>query len=885
LASKKKVLIIVENLPVPFDMRVMREAISLRENGYDVTVLCPRRKGCNKGYEFIDGVHVYRHPLPKDGNGPLGYMYEYGCALFWECLYAWWIYFRRGFHVIQGCNPPDDIFLVALPFKLLGVKYIFDHHDASPELYLSKYEKQGFFYKIQMWLEKMTYRVSDVVMSTNESYRDLAITRGRLDPEDVFVVRNGPDIETFKLVPPKPELKHGKPYLVGYVGNMSIQEGLDILLNVAAHMKNLGRRDIHFTCVGGGPGLAGLRKMNHEKNLEDMVNFTGRISDQELLEILSTADVCVNPDKPSKMNDISTMIKIMEYMALGKPIVQFDSKEGKFSAEEASLYSDTGNQVNDFANKILWLLENPDQRKRMGEFGQRRVEEELAWKYSVPSLLAAYRRAFSKGSRKFEVDSDLARFLTERKPGFSYSASRLLSDYYRVPGTELGPVRSAEPSGETGFFRFGPAAICYGQCESGVSPRVENAGLNDALKSSRLTDAEVYLPFDPAQIVENLRRERYVRRSRVSQSRFVDHPLVRKTYYFVREGLPVAIRKHLQKVYLSGWQTLRFPSWPVDCTVDTIHLELLRLSMEAGGVERVPFIWFWPQGASNCLIMTHDVETEAGRDFTPALIDLDQSYGFKASFQVIPEKRYEVPDEYVQQIRSRGCEFNIHDLNHDGHLYQEREKFLQRAGQINEYIKKFDTRGFRAGAMYRNLDWYSAYDFSYDMSVPTVAHLEPQRGGCCTVMPYFIGDILELPLTTIQDYSLFHILGDYSIDLWKQQIDLILRENGLISFVVHPDYVIEKRARAVYTELLQHLAKLRGERKLWTALPGEVNRWWRNRNQMKLIASGDGWKIEGPDSDRARLAYATVDGERLVYTVDDSSESLVQTHTTDLHSN
>jgi glycosyltransferase involved in cell wall biosynthesis len=396
LGSTKKILIIVENLPVPFDTRVWKEAMSLREDGYEVTVLCPRGKGYLQRHEVISGIHIYRHPMPREGDGALGYLYEYGSALIWEFLYAWWIYFRRGFHVIQGCNPPDDIFLVALAFKLFGVKYIFDHHDANPELYLSKYDKKGVFYKIQVWLEKMTYRFSDVVMATNQSYAQLATTRGGLAPEDVFVVRNGPDLDTFKAVPPIPALKHGKAYLVGYVGNMSIQEGLDILLDVALHIKNSGRLDVHFTCVGGGPGLAGLRQMVKDKNVEDIVNFTGRVSDQELLEVLSTADVCVNPDKPCEMNDISTMIKIMEYMALGKPIVQFDLKEGRFSAQDASLYSGKGDQVNGFANKILWLLDHPGERKKMGEFGRRRVEQELAWKFSVDNLLAAYRRVFEK---------------------------------------------------------------------------------------------------------------------------------------------------------------------------------------------------------------------------------------------------------------------------------------------------------------------------------------------------------------------------------------------------------------------------------------------------------------------------------------------------------
>jgi glycosyltransferase involved in cell wall biosynthesis len=395
----KKVLIIVENLPVPFDSRVWKEALALRKSRFEVTVLCPRGKGYMSRFEILDDIRVYRHPMPKEGNSAVEYIWEYACALFWETLFAWWIYFRHGFDVIQGCNPPDDIFIVALPFKLFGVKYIFDHHDANPELFLSKYEKKGLLYRVQALLERLTYRFSDVVMATNESYKSLAVRRGGHTPEDVFVVRNGPDLDTFKPVEPVPQLKYGKRHLVGYVGTMSIQEGLDILLDVALHIKNLGRRDVHFTCVGGGPGLESLRKMVVEKNLQDTVNFTGRVPDRNLLEVLSTADVCVNPDKPCEMNDISTMIKIMEYMALGKPIVQFDLKEGRFSAQGASLYGDNKNQVPDFAEKILWLLDRPEERKAMGKIGYQRVERKLAWEYSIPNLLAAYQRVFEKKTR------------------------------------------------------------------------------------------------------------------------------------------------------------------------------------------------------------------------------------------------------------------------------------------------------------------------------------------------------------------------------------------------------------------------------------------------------------------------------------------------------
>jgi glycosyltransferase involved in cell wall biosynthesis len=401
---KKKVLIVVENQPAPLDTRVMKEAYSLHKAGYEVTVLSPDGKGTKVGHEIIDGVRIYRHPMPDEGNSAIGYLWEYSCALFWEFWYVWWIYLRRGFHVIQGCNPPDDIFLIALPFKLFGVQYIFDHHDAIPELYLSKYQTQGMLYKAQVLLEKLTYRFSDVVMATNASYKDLALGRGGIAPEDVFIVRNGPDLDTFKAVPPNPALKYGKAYLVGYVGVMSDQEGLDILLEVALHLKKTGRTDIHFTCVGGGPALASLRKMVQDKNLGDIVNFTGRVSDKDLLEILSTADVCVNPDRPCEMNDISTMIKIMEYMALAKPIVQFDLREGRFSAQDAAVYADTQNQVADFAAKISWLLDSPDERRRMGEFGRRRVEKELAWEYSVQHLLAAYERVFAKGASPYRTE-------------------------------------------------------------------------------------------------------------------------------------------------------------------------------------------------------------------------------------------------------------------------------------------------------------------------------------------------------------------------------------------------------------------------------------------------------------------------------------------------
>jgi hypothetical protein len=208
---------------------------------------------------------------------------------------------------------------------------------------------------------------------------------------------------------------------------------------------------------------------------------------------------------------------------------------------------------------------------------------------------------------------------------------------------------------------------------------------------------------------------------------------------------------------------------------------------------------------------------------------------------------------------------NLHDLNHDGLLFADRREFLNRARRINAYAREFNCQGFRSGAMYREQSWFDAFEFSYDMSVPNAAHLEPQRGGCCTVMPYFVGNILELPLTTSQDYTLFHILNDYTTQVWRRQIDLILRKHGLISVITHPDYLAGAPQREVYHELLKHVAELRDRREVWVALPGEVNRWWRNRHHMTLVRDGEGWRIEGPDSSRARVAYASLENDRLVY--------------------
>lgn len=386
----KKILIVVENLPLPFDRRVWQEARTLAEAGAVVSVICPTGRGYEKRYEYIEGIHIHRHPLPIDADNSIGYLKEYLLAFLWQTLLAWKIYLTRGFHVIQGCNPPDLIFLIALPFRPFGVRYIFDHHDINPELYEAKFGKRGVFWSLLRSLEKLTFKVATVSIATNESYRKIAITRGGMSPDRVFVVRSGPDLSRLKKVPSNSRWNNGRDYMVGYVGVMGEQEGIDLLLVAIDYIVRLkGRRDIQFCLVGSGPSLAAIKDLTAAHNLNDYVTFTGRAPDEDLFEVLSSMDIGVNPDRVNAMNDKSTMNKILEYMAFGKPIVQFDVKEGRFSAQDSSLYAKSNDPL-DLGDKILELIDAPDLRAKMGQRGRLRLETALSWEHQRPALLDAY---------------------------------------------------------------------------------------------------------------------------------------------------------------------------------------------------------------------------------------------------------------------------------------------------------------------------------------------------------------------------------------------------------------------------------------------------------------------------------------------------------------
>ncbi len=440
---------------------------------------------------------------------------------------------------------------------------------------------------------------------------------------------------------------------------------------------------------------------------------------------------------------------------------------------------------------------------------------------------------------------------------------RMISRYFKPAEDIAARLTHAALAEPVGFFTFG-GCVCYGRNSLGHvgdSPDGDLPDLSDQADCGGICT----LPFDLCEVVDNLLCEKYVSDQRGPQ--WLGKRAARAAYYLLRPMLGVSVRKHLQRRSLKGWEAIRFPQWPVDFTVD--HLMRCVFGLAIPAEQEAPFVWFWPRGHRSCLILTHDVETAEGRDFCEALMDIDESYGFKSSFQFVPEKRYQVPESILDRICERGFEVNIHGLNHDGRLFSSHATFSGRAAQINEHGRTLGARGFRSPVLYRNARWMNELDFDYDMSFPNVAHLDPQRGGCCTVMPYFIGNMVELPLTTVQDYSLFNILGEYSIDIWTEQAKAIAANNGLISLNIHPDYLNSKQALDAYRSLLAFLKAFAEEQDCWHALPGHVAQWWRSRDAVSVSPDG---ALLGPQGDHTagvRCARASAKGDKLEMRVEE----------------
>jgi peptidoglycan/xylan/chitin deacetylase (PgdA/CDA1 family) len=440
---------------------------------------------------------------------------------------------------------------------------------------------------------------------------------------------------------------------------------------------------------------------------------------------------------------------------------------------------------------------------------------------------------------------------------------RAFAEHTKCPLSFVEKIAGSSGDGEAGFFGFGDLRL-YGKVNGGSTAREYEDELAsiDALVLRR--NGSTQLPFSPTEIINNLRLEHYVGAVNGEIDYIANNQsMARRVYYALRPLFPVPLRRILQRIALQDWAKIPFPAWPVDTTVENLISRLWTLVLETSGEKEIPFIWYWPKGFESCAIMTHDVETGVGQDFCKTILKLEAEFGIRSAFELVPEVRYDISASVVEAIRQAGSEICIHGLNHDGRLFSSEQEFRRRAKKINQHAEKWGATGFRSPIMYRNLDWYDGFDFSYDMSVPNVAHLDPQRGGCCTIFPFFVGDILELPLTTVQDYSLYNILRSDPMAMWTSQTDAILAKNGLVSFIIHPDYTIDPKKQMLYRELLGLIRRYSDERNMWLALPGEVDVWWRERNNMTLTREDGTWSVRGKGSDRAAVAYARLDNGRL----------------------
>ncbi len=402
LGARRRVLIVVQNLPVPFDRRVWLEATTLTQAGYSVSVICPKMKGYTASHEVLEDVAIHRYPLPFEAQGAAGFVAEFGwCFLMTALLSVRVALFGRGFDVLHACNPPETYWLLGAFWRLFGKVFLFDHHDLSPEMYAAKFDRQGgALLRGLLFLERMTFRVAQVVITTNESHKAIAVSRGGMDPGDVHVVRSGPDLGRFREYDRVPGWSQGKAFLIVYLGEICRQDGVDHLLRAVKILRDeCGRGDVHCVLMGGGPHQPAVARYAEEIGVAECCTFTGRVSDEVLCEVLSSADLGVDPDPKNPWSDKSTMNKVVEYMFFGLPVVAYDLSETRVSAGEAGLYT-SPNDERALASGIVELLDDPGRRRRMGEIGHQRVRSDLAWKYSVPPLLAAYDRAFSILTRR-----------------------------------------------------------------------------------------------------------------------------------------------------------------------------------------------------------------------------------------------------------------------------------------------------------------------------------------------------------------------------------------------------------------------------------------------------------------------------------------------------
>lgn len=909
-----RVLMLVENLSLPYDRRVWLECLALRHAGCEVSAICPLALDRDDVLdETIEGVEIHRYRLPSGSGSASGYLKEYATALWHTWRIARRLARRQRFDVVHAANPPDILLFAALSLRRRGASLVFDHHDLVPELYALRFGgPHGLLYRIALLFERLSFRLADVVISTNASYRAIAMGRGKTKGENVFIVRNGPDAARRQALEPDLALKRGRDYLISYVGLMAPQDGVDHALRALALLKKT-RTDWFAVFAGNGEAFDGLQHLVADLGLEDDVEFTGWLEPEQVIRLLSTSDVCLAPEPKNPLNDASTMIKIVEYMGLGRPIVSYDLTESRYSAGDAAVYAEANN-VESFSNLIGELLEDPERRGELGRAGKQRAETSLSWERSEEQLLGAYLRllALRRDRRATEVGDLLEgtlpttqnvwRQVVSTEPvlnaGFECSHPFELFDYFRVPcrvdESVFGDI--AQPQdGEValGCLRWskdapGPALFWVRQTPHPARSRAFMEGhffLNgipihgavltdnamrahaDALggvwtafasisdqhgnevgSARRRSDGSILLPFDPSELIHNVRSERYRSLGHASVARSAQR-LATAAYYLARPLIARPLQIRLRRGFSRFQQGRKFPRWPVETALHDLYGWLFEI-VGALAPEPVPWLAPWPRGHSWALVLTHDVETQTGYENIDSLCELESSRGYRSSWNLVPE-RYSVDDTLVERLLDDGFEVGVHGLYHDGRDLE--AWFLsKRLPAMRTYATRWRATGFRSPATRRTWERMPTLGFDYDSSYPDTDPFEPDPGGCCSWLPFFNHDLMELPITLPQDHTLFVILRHPNESAWVDKTNYLREHEGMALIVTHPDYMLTEDRRAAYTRFLERYAD---DETAWRALPREVSSWWRQRAASSILRNAAGWYVTGPAAERGQIRF------------------------------
>ncbi len=801
-----RILMLLENSSFPEDSRVLLQARSLTAAGYHVTVIAPTEDGARKKSEVIEAIQVYRYPAPPEWGGVMGYVVEYGYSIVMQLWLTCYIWLRHGFDTIHMHTPPDMNAVIPVGFRLIGKKFIYDLHDLSPELFLAQRagRRAGLISWMLLRCERFASRWSNLSISTNESQRDIHVARCGVPREKFHVVRNGPN-EAFLSGPiiPRSERCDNQTVTLGYVGVMGTQDGVDYLIRAVDILVNQrGRSNVRAVLVGSGSALVDLKRQVESLGLTKHVRFTGRVPFVDVPSYIAGFDICCTPDPSNAYNDSCTTIKTMEYMALAKPIVCFETTENRKTALDAALYAEN-NDVERYADIIERLLDDVQLRESMGQYGRQRILDELSWEHQSRRLIQAY---------------DLLHGITRESSGS-----------LREPIHSSGSLR--EPT------------VCSGSLREPTMDRgaIRDTSAKQSIRTGDLPELEVGMGF-PGPVGEVLRR--YLQRDFESAQLSWSF----RTYYQLRPYLPKVLRRCLQRsrnksLTTENWQQSDKFLGDLQTALRSVASRPICESVDRSAQD---LIHPWPDQHRFAVCLTHDIETAEGLKRVPEIAAIEEALGIRSAWFVVPHA-YPVDHGLLDDLRSRGHEIGIHGYNHDGRLFTSRSLFESRAKSINQAGSKYSARGFRSPMVHRNLAWMQSLEFDYDASCFDIDPFQAMPGGVGGVWPFMAGKLVELPYTLPQDHTLMVTLGVPAYEVWVKKLRLIQQLSGLAMLITHPDYLNSPKRQDEYRRFCEHVANCENK---WLALPHEVASWWRQREASKIQADGS---IGGPAAGRGRV--------------------------------